>query len=236
MGINSAKCQHVAIIMDGNGRWAEKNSLTRALGHRAGVKAVKRSVECAIKHDIKVLTVYAFSTENWKRPVEEVSFLMDLFYQTIEGQLKSLHKAGVRLSFIGDLSPLSDRLKQRLLNAVTLTKDNTTLDLIVAINYGGRQEIVNACQVLAQEVLAGELSIDAIDESRFENALSLKDHPPVDLLIRTSGEQRVSNFLLWQLAYAELYFTDCHWPDFGEAEFEAALTEYHRRDRRFGGR
>ena len=161
---------------------------------------------------------------------------MDLFYQTVEGQLKSLHKAGVRLSFIGDLSPLSDRLKQRLLNAVTLTKDNTTLDLIVAINYGGRQEIVNACQVLAQEVLAGELSIDAIDESRFENALSLKDHPPVDLLIRTSGEQRVSNFLLWQLAYAELYFTDCHWPDFGEVEFEAALTEYHRRDRRFGGR
>ncbi len=236
MGINSAKCQHVAIIMDGNGRWAEKNSLTRALGHRAGVKAVKRSVEYAIKHDIKVLTVYAFSTENWKRPVEEVSFLMDLFYQTIEGQLKSLHKAGVRLSFIGDLSPLSDRLKQRLMNAVTLTQDNTTLDLIVAINYGGRQEIVNACKVLATEVVSGDLSVEAIDEARFESALSLKDYPPVDLLIRTSGEQRVSNFLLWQLAYAELYFTDCHWPDFGEAEFEAALTEYYRRDRRFGGR
>ncbi len=236
MGTSRAKCQHVAIIMDGNGRWAEKNSLTRALGHRAGVKAVKRSVECAIKHDIKVLTVYAFSTENWKRPVEEVSFLMDLFYQTIEGQLRSLHKAGVRLSFIGDLSPLSDRLKIKLLNAVELTKDNTVLDLVVAINYGGRQEIVNACQSLAQEVINGDLGIEEITEERFEQALSLKDHPPVDLLIRTSGEQRVSNFLLWQLAYAELYFTDCHWPDFDEKEFEAALSEYNRRDRRFGGR
>lgn len=236
MGTSKAKCQHVAIIMDGNGRWAENNSLTRALGHRAGVKAVKRSVECAIKHDIKVLTVYAFSTENWKRPVEEVSFLMDLFYQTIEGQLKSLHKAGVKLSFIGDLSPLSDRLKGRLLNAVELTKDNEVLDLVVAINYGGRQEIVNACQLLAQEVSSGDLRIEQITEARFEQALSLKDFPPVDLLIRTSGEQRVSNFLLWQLAYAELYFTDCHWPDFGEKEFEAALHEYSRRNRRFGGR
>ncbi|WP_432805920.1 polyprenyl diphosphate synthase [Ignatzschineria rhizosphaerae] len=232
----SRECQHIAIIMDGNGRWAEKNSLTRALGHRAGVKAVKRSVESAIKHGIKVLTVYAFSTENWKRPVEEVSFLMDLFYQTVEGQLKSLHKAGVRLSFIGDLSPLSERLKSQLLSAVELTKDNQTLDLIVAINYGGRQEIVNACQMLAKEVQAGEISVEEITEARFEDALSLKDYPPVDLLIRTSGEQRVSNFLLWQLAYAELYFTNCHWPDFGEKEFEAALKEYNRRDRRFGGR
>ncbi len=231
-----AKCQHVAIIMDGNGRWAEKNRLTRALGHRAGVKSVKRSVECAIKHNVKVLTVYAFSTENWKRPKEEVSFLMDLFYQTLEGQLRSLHKAGVRLSFIGDLSQLSEKLKEKLFSAVELTKENDVLDLVVAINYGGRQEIVEACQQLATEVQSGSISVEEITEQRFESALSLKNHPPVDLLIRTSGEQRVSNFLLWQLAYAELYFTECHWPDFGAAEFEAALAEFDRRERRFGGR
>lgn len=234
--MSRAKCQHVAIIMDGNGRWAEKNRLTRALGHRAGVKSVKKCVECAIKHDVKVLTVYAFSTENWKRPEEEVSFLMDLFYQTLERQLRSLHKAGVRLSFIGDLSQLSEKLKEKLFSAVELTKDNDVLDLVVAINYGGRQEIVEACQQLASEVQAGSISVEEITEQRFESALSLKDHPPVDLLIRTSGEQRVSNFLLWQLAYAELYFTECHWPDFGAAEFEAALAEFDRRERRFGGR
>ena len=234
--MSRAKCQHVAIIMDGNGRWAEKNRLTRALGHRAGVKSVKRSVECAIKHNVKVLTVYAFSTENWKRPKEEVSFLMDLFYQTLEGQLRSLHKAGVRLSFIGDLSQLSEKLKEKLFSAVELTKENDVLDLVVAINYGGRQEIVEACQQLASEVQSGSISVEEITEQRFESALSLKNHPPVDLLIRTSGEQRVSNFLLWQLAYAELYFTECHWPDFGAAEFEAALAEFDRRERRFGGR
>lgn len=236
MGTSRTKCQHVAIIMDGNGRWAEKNSLTRALGHRAGVKSVKRSVEYAIKHGIKVLTVYAFSTENWKRPDEEVSFLMELFYQTIEGQLKSLHKAGIRLSFIGDLSPLSNKLKEKLLGAVEITKDNDVLDLVIAINYGGRQDIVNACQEIAQEVSSGAMSVEDISESYFESKLSLQEFPPVDLLIRTSGEQRISNFLLWQLAYAEFYFAKCHWPDFNEAEFEAALLEYDQRDRRFGGR
>lgn len=236
MSESKAHCQHVAIIMDGNGRWAEKNRLTRALGHRAGVKALKKSIKSAIKNQIKVLTVYAFSTENWKRSIEEVSFLMDLFYQTLEGQLKALHKAGVRLSFIGDLTPFSDRLKEKLLAAVDTTQNNTALDLVIAINYGGRQEIVTACQSLAQSVLDGEIEVADITEASFESALSLQTLPPVDLLIRTSGEQRVSNFLLWQLAYAELYFTECHWPDFGEAEFEAALAEFNRRERRFGGR
>ncbi|GGZ79285.1 ditrans,polycis-undecaprenyl-diphosphate synthase ((2E,6E)-farnesyl-diphosphate specific) [Ignatzschineria indica] len=236
MSEGKERCQHVAIIMDGNGRWAERNRLARALGHRAGVKAVKRSVECAIKNGIKVLTVYAFSTENWKRPQEEVSYLMDLFYQTLEGQLKALHRAGVRLSFIGDLSPLSVKLQEKLFAAVELTQDNDVLDFVVAINYGGRQEIVNACKNLAEEVIAGDLEIDEITESRFEKALTMSDLPPVDLLIRTSGEQRISNFLIWQLAYAELYFIDCHWPDFGEKEFEAALAEFYRRERRFGGR
>lgn len=236
MSESRINCEHVAIIMDGNGRWAERNRLTRALGHRAGVKALRRSIECAIKNHVKVLTVYAFSTENWKRPVEEVSFLMDLFYQTLEGQLKALNKAGVRLSFIGDLSPLSDRLKKKLFAAVELTSHNEVIDLVVALNYGGRQEIVNACKTLALEVASGELEVSDIDEARFESALSLQNLPPVDLLIRTSGEQRVSNFLLWQLAYAELYFTNCHWPDFGEAEFEAALAEFNGRERRFGGR
>lgn len=236
MSESKTNCQHVAIIMDGNGRWAERNRLTRALGHRAGVKALRESIKSAIKNQVKVLTVYAFSTENWKRSDEEVSFLMDLFYQTLEGQLKSLHKAGVRLSFIGDLAPFSDRLKEKLLAAVDYTRNNEVLDLVVAINYGGRQEIVNACQTLATAVQNNEMTIADITESSFESALSLQKLPPVDLLIRTSGEQRVSNFLLWQLAYAELYFTECNWPDFGATEFEAALAEFSRRERRFGGR
>ncbi len=236
MSESKTNCQHVAIIMDGNGRWAERNRLTRALGHRAGVKALKESIKSAIKNKISVLTVYAFSTENWKRSTEEVSFLMDLFYQTLDGQLKALHKAGVRLTFIGDLTPFSDRLKEKLLKAVEYTQDNEVLDLVVALNYGGRQEIVRACQAIASAVQRNDMSVSDITESSFESALSLQNLPPVDLLIRTSGEQRVSNFLLWQLAYAELYFTDCNWPDFGADEFEAALAEFGRRERRFGGR
>ncbi len=236
MNESSSNCQHVAIIMDGNGRWAEKNRLTRALGHRAGVKAVRRSVESAIKHQVKVLTVYAFSTENWKRPKDEVSFLMELFHQTIEKQLADLHKADVRLSFIGDISTLSPSLQEKLNKALELTKDNQTLDLVVALNYGGRQEIVNACKAISEKVAKDELTLDEIDEALLTSHLGLHQFPPVDLLIRTSGEQRLSNFLLWQLAYAEFYFTDCHWPDFGDKEFTAALEEFSNRERRFGGR
>ncbi len=236
MSESNAKCRHVAIIMDGNGRWAEKNRLTRALGHRAGVKAVKRSVEAAIAHQVEALTVYAFSTENWKRSSEEVSFLMDLFYQTLGKQLKALHKANVRLSFIGDLTILDPKLQTKLAEAVALTAENGALDLVVAINYGGRQEIVQACQKLALDVKSGEIEAEEITEDLFDQSLALSHLPPVDLLIRTSGEQRLSNFLLWQLAYAELYFTECHWPDFDETEFAAALTAFYQRERRFGGR
>lgn len=222
--------------MDGNGRWAERNKISRALGHRAGVKAMRRTVEAAIKYGVKALTVYAFSTENWKRPEEEVSFLMELFYNTLDTQLKELHEADIRLSFIGNLAALPERLHDKLDNAIELTKENTRLDLVVAVNYGGRQEIVEACKTLYKEIERGELKAEELTEERFERALDLADLPPVDLLIRTSGEVRLSNFLLWQLAYAELYFTDCHWPDFSEKEFKAALDEFAQRERRFGGR
>ncbi len=236
MSKHESKCQHVAVIMDGNGRWAERNKISRALGHRAGVKAMRRTVEAAIKYGVKALTVYAFSTENWKRPEEEVSFLMELFYNTLDTQLKELHEADIRLSFIGNLAALPERLHDKLDNAIELTKENTRLDLVVAVNYGGRQEIVEACKTLYKEIERGELKAEELTEERFERALDLADLPPVDLLIRTSGEVRLSNFLLWQLAYAELYFTDCHWPDFSEKEFKAALDEFAQRERRFGGR
>lgn len=161
---------------------------------------------------------------------------MDLFYQTLGKQLKALHKANVRLSFIGDLTILDTKLQTKLAEAVALTANNSALDLVVAINYGGRQEIVQACQKLALEVKCGEIDAEEITEDLFDHSLALSHLPPVDLLIRTSGEQRLSNFLLWQLAYAELYFTECHWPDFDEAEFEVALTAFYQRERRFGGR
>lgn len=234
--MHESKCQHVAVIMDGNGRWAERNKISRALGHRAGVKAMRRTVEAAIKYGVKAVTVYAFSTENWKRPKEEVSFLMELFYNTLDTQLKELHDADIRLSFIGNLTALPERLQEKLAHAITLTSKNQTLDLVVAVNYGGRQEIVEACKQMHLQIVEGELSLDDLTESRFEQALGLAHLPPVDLLIRTSGEVRLSNFLLWQLAYAELYFTDCHWPDFSEEHFKAALDEFAQRERRFGGR
>jgi len=228
-------CRHVAIIMDGNGRWAKKNSLARTLGHRAGAKAVKRTVKAAIKYGVEVLTVYAFSTENWRRPKDEVTFLMDLFIKTLNSELSELADAGVKLEFIGDLSKLPDAVREKLLEAKEKTQDNETLTLVVAVNYGGRSEIVEAVKSLSQSVINGDMALDAIDEAAVNDHLALSQLPEVDLLIRTSGEQRLSNFLLWQLAYSEFYFTDVHWPDFEEAHFKAALDEYYCRERRYGG-
>ncbi|NLD08254.1 MAG: isoprenyl transferase [Xanthomonadaceae bacterium] len=228
-------CRHVAIIMDGNGRWAKKNSLARTLGHRAGAKAVKRTVKAAIKYGVEVLTVYAFSTENWRRPKDEVTFLMDLFIKTLNSELSELADAGVKLEFIGDLSKLPDAVREKLLEAKEKTQDNETLTLVVAVNYGGRSEIVEAVKSLSQSVINGDMALDAIDEAAVNQHLALSELPEVDLLIRTSGEQRLSNFLLWQLAYSEFYFTDVHWPDFEEAHFKAALDEYYCRERRYGG-
>ncbi len=222
--------------MDGNGRWAERNQIARALGHREGVKSVKRVVKAALTHQVEVLTVYAFSTENWKRPQQEVSYLMDLLFKTLVKELDALHKQGVKLSFIGQLQGLPPALQEQLARAKERTKENDALHLVIALNYGSRAEIVDATKSLGSALLKGEISLDEITEERFAQELYLPDLPEVDLLIRTSGELRLSNFLLWQLAYAELYFTECHWPEFGETQFAEALAAYAERDRRFGGR
>lgn len=230
----SQNCRHVAIIMDGNGRWAKKRFMPRTLGHRAGVKSVKRIVRAAIENNVEALTLYAFSTENWLRPDEEVNFLVKLFIETLDKELVALHDAGVSIHFIGDLQRFPHVLQQKLNSAVELTRQNKKLSLIVALNYGSRAEIVTACKAIAKDFKNQLFDLEDIDEVMVSQRLALYDFPPVDLLIRTSGEERLSNFLLWQLAYAEFYFTECLWPDFTEAEFNKALETFAQRDRRFG--
>lgn len=232
---NSRQCRHVAIIMDGNGRWAKKNKLARTLGHRAGAKTLKEVVKAAIHFQLEALTVYAFSTENWRRPEEEVSFLMDLFIRTLEAELAELHQAGVNINFIGHLKALPESVQKKLTEATIKTAKNNRLMLTVAINYGSRYEIVEMCQTLAEKVLVGELAPLDINETVINQALALSHLPAIDLLIRTSGEMRLSNFLLWQLAYSELYFVDINWPDFKVEHFKDALVEFERRERRYGG-
>jgi undecaprenyl diphosphate synthase len=224
---------HVAIIMDGNGRWARRRHRPRHAGHQAGVKSTRAVIESAVRHGVHVLTLFAFSSENWRRPPTEVSRLMELFVSTLGAEVQKLHENGVRLMFIGDRSAFSAKLQREMEKAMTLTADNTRLDLNVAVNYGGRWEIVNAARELAQQVAAGELSPDAIDEAAF--VAHLADMPEPDLFIRTGGDQRLSNFLLWHLAYTELYFTETLWPDFGAVDFADALAAYAGRERRFGG-
>lgn len=235
MAVSEPKnCKHVAIIMDGNGRWAKKRFMPRTLGHKAGVKAVKKVVRAAIEHKLDVLTLYAFSTENWLRPDEEVSFLVKLFIDTLDNELQALNDAGVAIHFIGDIQKFPHILQQKLNAAVELTQHNTQLNLVVALNYGSRSEIVSACKAIAKDIKNQLFDLDDIDEIMVSQRLALHEFPPVDLLIRTSGEQRLSNFLLWQLAYAEFYFTECLWPDFTEKEFNEALAEFSERERRFG--
>ena len=228
--------RHVAIIMDGNGRWAAKRSLPRAAGHRAGAEAVRKTLRAAAEAGVEVLTLYAFSSENWRRPEEEVSDLKGLLGYYIDKELQTLENEGVRLRLIGDPAAFGSQLEARLLSAVERTAGNRKLTLVVALNYGSRGEIAAAARQMAEEVQNGTRDPASIDETTLAAALQTADLPPLDLLIRTSGEVRLSNFLLWQAAYAELMFVETLWPDFDEREFNAALGTFASRQRRFGGR
>ena len=228
--------RHVAIIMDGNNRWATARRLPGAAGHRAGVEAIRGVMRSCRTHGVQVLTLFAFSSENWNRPSAEVAALMQLFSTYLGSEVKKLHRDNVRLQFIGERSRLNAGLQKKMTAAEHLTADNTASELVIAVDYGGQWDIVNAARQLAQRVAAGELSAAQIDIEQFDKATALSELPKPDLLIRTAGEQRISNFLLWQIAYTELYFTDALWPDFGEAEMQRALQAYDQRERRFGGR
>lgn len=226
--------QHVGIIMDGNGRWAKQQGKLRTIGHKAGVKSVRASVSFARRNNIKVLTLFAFSSENWNRPKEEVGVLMDLFKLVLTREVKKLHKNDVKLRVVGDISSFDDKLRDNIKQAEELTKNNKSLVLNIAANYGGRWDIVNAAKTLVGKVHQGEMSVDEIDEIAFDQCTSLYGLADLDLLIRTGGDRRVSNFLLWQLAYSELYFTPVLWPDFDEQQFASALDDFQSRQRRFG--
>ena len=228
--------RHVAVIMDGNGRWAARRGLPRVAGHKAGAEAVRRTMQAAVDHGVEVLTLYAFSSENWRRSTEEIADLTGLMRYYLERELASLQKEQVGLKLIGDYSAFGKDLVARLDRAVEETAHNRRLTLVVALNYGSRAEITAAARTLATKAGAGELDPRAIDEATVEAELQTHGLPELDLLIRTSGEVRLSNFLLWQAAYAELMFVDTLWPDFGEAEFAQALDQYAARERRFGGR
>ena len=226
--------QHVAIIMDGNGRWAQLQGKGRVSGHRAGVESVRAVVASARKSNVKALTLFAFSSENWQRPEKEVSVLMDLFMYVLTKEVKRLHKHNIRFQVIGDLSRFSDKLQRNIAKSEQLTSENTGLVLSVAANYGGRWDIAQAAKKLASDVQQGIISLDDINEQSLNAQTCLADLPTLDLLIRTGGDYRISNFLLWQAAYAELYFTDILWPDFNEAQFEQAINCFDQRERRFG--
>lgn len=220
--------------MDGNGRWARQRNKPRVAGHQAGVTALRTAVEHSAARGISILTVFAFSSENWRRPGREVQLLLELFMQSLQQEATRLHAHHVRLRFIGDCTRFPAELRRAIDEAERLTAANTGLQLVVAANYGGRWDITRAARRLAAAAVTGELNIESIDEAAIQAELSLGDLPEPDLFIRTAGEQRLSNFLLWQLAYTELYFTDCLWPDFSPAELDAALEWYGSRQRRFG--
>ena len=226
---------HVAIIMDGNGRWAKKRMLPRVAGHRAGMGKVKTIIRMSSDIGIKYLTMYAFSTENWKRPKAEVSALMGLLIEFLTKELDEMHEKNVVFRTIGDTSILPAPVIEVLENAAHKTQNNTGMTLNIALNYGSRLEIARAARKVAQKVAAGEVAPEAVDEALLAQHLDTAGQPDPDFMIRTSGEERLSNFLLWQLAYAEFYFTEVHWPDFGEAEYGAALLAYQNRARRYGG-
>ncbi len=231
---NPSRPSHVAIVMDGNGRWAQRRNLPRHAGHPAGVESVREIVEVAISRGIKVLTLFAFSSENWNRPATEVSLIMDLFMRALQHEAKKLHRNNVRLSIIGDREALSNSLQQRIDKVEKITALNDGMVLQVAANYGGRWDITQAVKKLAKQVARGELDPDTICEEILSSQLSFSDLSDPDLLIRTGGEQRISNFMLWQSAYTEFYFSDVLWPDFRTAAFDQALEAYANRQRRFG--
>ena len=227
--------RHVAIIMDGNGRWANALGLLRSAGHTAGVKTLKKILTTAVNLKLEALTVYAFSTENWKRPHAEVDFLMHLFSEYLEKEKLEMHQNNVRIKFIGRTEDFSPLIQSQIQSATELMKNNTGVEFNIAADYGGQDEIIRAAQKLARRVAGGEISAEDITAETFENALDTAGQPPVDLLIRTSGDQRISNFLLWQAAYAEFWFTKTAWPEFTPEEFISALIDFGKRDRRFGG-
>ncbi len=226
--------RHVAIIMDGNGRWAKRRLLPRTAGHRAGVSVVRKTVERCAELGVEVLTLFAFSSENWRRPADEVSVLMRLFDRALAQEAQRLHDNGIRLRVIGDRSAFSSHLQKRIADTEALTCDNRRMTLLIAANYGGRWDITQAARQLAGRVERGEIAVTEINEEILAAHLSFAGLPEPDLFIRTGGELRISNFLLWQLAYTELYFTDVLWPDFDEKELDRAIAEYAKRERRFG--
>lgn len=230
----SAAPRHIAVIMDGNGRWAAARALPRPAGHRMGVRAVKQIVEGCARRGVEVLTLFAFSSENWKRPREEVSMLMGRFLEALDNEVDALHKNDICVRFIGNLEQLGTALRSRMQAAVELTAGNRRMTLVVAVAYGGRWDIACAARELARRCAAGEMRSEEVDEAALGRCIALADLPDPDLLIRTGGEQRISNFLLWNLAYTELYFCDTLWPDFGENDLDAAIEHFSRRQRRFG--
>jgi undecaprenyl diphosphate synthase len=226
--------RHLAVIMDGNGRWAQRRRRPRAIGHRAGARAVNRCIEFCLDKGIEALTLFAFSSENWGRPEDEVGALMKLFLVALDREVDELHRRGVRIRFIGERDRFGEDIRRRMDDAETLTAGNTHLHLSIAASYGGRQDIAAAARGLAEDVAAGRLRPDQIDEACFGTRVALADVPPPDLFIRTGGDHRISNFLLWQLAYTELWFTEALWPELDAATLQRALDDYARRERRFG--
>lgn len=226
--------RHIAIVMDGNGRWAKARHRPRSFGHNAGRKAVRATIESCLHEGIQALTLFAFSSENWRRPQDEVGALMSLFVRALDKEVDELHGHGVRLRFIGNLGAFDEPLRQRMQAAMDRTADNDKLQVNIAVSYGGRWDIVQASRHAAAVVARGELRADEIDEAKLGEWMSLAELPPLDLFIRTGGECRISNFLLWQVAYAELYFTDTLWPDFDQACLRQAIEDYARRERRYG--
>lgn len=232
-----SKCRypkHIAVIMDGNGRWAARRFMPRIAGHRAGLQAAKNLVKSCLEKGVSVLTLFAFSSENWRRPREEVGFLMDLFLSTLESEAHRFHEQAIAVRFIGDRSRIDPRIAAKMHEAEELTKQNQAMVLVIAIDYGGQWDVYQAMQVLLRKVHAGELAPSTLTVEHIAQHVCLADLPPPDLMIRTSGEKRISNFMLWQLAYTELYFTDTLWPDFNEAALDEAINDYSNRHRRFG--
>ena len=227
--------EHIAIIMDGNGRWATKQGMPRTYGHKRGVSVLKEILKVSKKLGCKILTVYAFSTENWARPTKEVNFLINLFSEVLKNEIEEIHAESTKIKFIGDLTPFPETLKKIISSSETLTKNNNDFLLNVCVNYGGRQEIVKVAKSLALKSSSGEINPSEVNEELFNSELLTQGIKDPELLIRTSGEKRISNFLLWQLAYSEIYISDVLWPDFNEFEFLKAIIDYQSRNRRFGG-
>jgi len=225
---------HISIIMDGNGRWAKKRFLPRFAGHKAGLTTVKDLVKYCVEINLDYLTLFAFSSENWRRPKKEVSLLMDLFISALDSEVKKLNKNNIKLNIIGNLTEFSTKLQNKIQDAVELTANNTGLTLTIAANYGGRWDIAQAIKNIAGQIKSGHIDVDDIDESLIESCLLTRDIPEPDLFIRTGGEQRISNFLLWHLAYSEFYFTEKLWPDFNKDGLSEAISSFYSRQRRFG--